>query len=128
MLLPRSLLNVQLISLHFSLSGYQVTLILTLSTFTMTSKHTTNGDGEPQQGLGQEFTDHVINSWGPKTDPRLQQIMASFVQHIHDFARDVDLTVDEWMAGVQMINQAGQMSNDRRNEGQLLCDVIGLES
>ncbi|GKT87582.1 catechol dioxygenase [Colletotrichum tofieldiae] len=27
-----------------------------------------------------------------------------------------------------MINWAGQMSNDRRNEGQLLCDVIGLES
>lgn len=26
------------------------------------------------------------------------------------------------------INAAGRMSNDRRNEGQLLCDVIGLES
>ena len=42
--------------------------------------------------------------------------------------RDIDLTVDEWLAGVNFINQAGQMSNDRRNEGQLLCDVIGLES
>jgi catechol 1,2-dioxygenase len=54
--------------------------------------------------------------------------MGSLIKHIHDFAREVQLTTDEWMAGVQMINEAGQMSNDRRNEGQLLCDVIGLES
>jgi catechol 1,2-dioxygenase len=26
------------------------------------------------------------------------------------------------------MNWAGQMSTDRRNEGQLVCDVIGLES
>jgi len=26
------------------------------------------------------------------------------------------------------INEAGRMSTDRRNEGQLVCDVLGLES
>lgn len=26
------------------------------------------------------------------------------------------------------INEAGRMSDDRRNEGQLLCDVLGIES
>lgn len=36
--------------------------------------------------------------------------------------------IDEWMAGVQLINWAGRMSDNRRNEGQLVCDVIGLES
>lgn len=81
-----------------------------------------------EEGLGQEFTKHVISSFGPKTDPRLREVMGSFVQHIHDFAREVNLTVDEWLAGVEMINQAGQMSNERRNEGQLMCDVIGLET
>ncbi|KAK7409137.1 hypothetical protein QQX98_008687 [Neonectria punicea] len=88
--------------------------------------------GKPQaaaeEGLGQEFTSHVINSFGPSTDPRLREVMGSFVQHIHDFAREVNLTVDEWLMGVDMINKAGQMSNDRRNEGQLMCDVIGLET
>lgn len=29
---------------------------------------------------------------------------------------------------VCQINEAGRMSNDRRNEGQLVCDVLGLES
>ncbi|OHF00739.1 dioxygenase [Colletotrichum orchidophilum] len=86
-----------------------------------------NGDGQ-YQGLGQDFTKEVIASMGSETNPRLREILASFIQHIHDFAREVDLTTDEWMMGVNMINWAGQMSNDRRNEGQLLCDVIGLES
>ncbi|GJC83535.1 catechol 1,2-dioxygenase [Colletotrichum liriopes] len=85
------------------------------------------GDGQ-YQGLGQDFTKHVIASMGKETNPRLREVLTSFIQHIHDFAREVDLTTDEWMAGVNMINWAGQMSNDRRNEGQLLCDVIGLES
>ncbi|KAM5354670.1 hypothetical protein ACJ41O_001317 [Fusarium nematophilum] len=94
----------------------------------------TNGNGSVKQeaaqeeGLGQAFTQQVIDSFGPKTDPRLREVMGSFVQHMHDFAREVNLTCDEWMAAVKMINWAGQMSNDRRNEGQLMCDVIGLES
>lgn len=54
--------------------------------------------------------------------------MSNLIRHLHDFAREVELTVDEWTEGVNMINWAGQMSNDRRNEGQLVCDVIGLES
>lgn len=74
------------------------------------------------------FTSRVIAAMGPKTEPRLRQVMTSLIRHVHDFARECDLTVDEWMAGVQMINAAGQMSTDRRNEGQLLCDVIGLET
>ncbi|CAK7228714.1 hypothetical protein SBRCBS47491_006999 [Sporothrix bragantina] len=93
---------------------------------------TCNGhnDEEPTTGhtLGQDFTDLVIKSMGPKTSPRLRTVMSSFIQHIHDFAREVNLTSEEWMLGVQMINAAGKMSDDKRNEGQLMCDVIGLES
>lgn len=78
--------------------------------------------------LGQDFTDHVIQAMGPDTTPRMRTVMTAFIQHVHDFAREVNLTTDEWLAGVSMINWAGQMSNNKRNEGQLLCDVIGLES
>ncbi|KAM0424361.1 hypothetical protein ACHAPT_010508 [Fusarium lateritium] len=99
---------------------------------TETTKATkANGDqngAAQEEGLGQAFTQQVIDSFGPKTDPRLREVMSSFVQHMHDFARETQLTVDEWMMAVKMINWAGQMSNDKRNEGQLMCDVIGLES
>jgi catechol 1,2-dioxygenase len=74
------------------------------------------------------FTDRVINATGPKTAPRMRQLMSGLIRHVHDFARENELTVDEWIAGVNMINWAGKMSDHKRNEGQLLCDVIGLES
>lgn len=93
-------------------------------------QHTTaNGhQGGADDGLGPEFTRTVIESMGPATSPRLREVMSSLIRHVHDFAREVQLTTDEWMAGVQLINWAGQMSNEKRNEGQLLCDVLGLES
>ena len=75
-----------------------------------------------------DFTDAVIAATGPKTSDRLKEIMPALIRHVHDFAREVNLTTEEYMAGVALINWAGQMSNDRRNEGQLLTDVIGLES
>ncbi|KKK19038.1 hypothetical protein P175DRAFT_0498204 [Aspergillus ochraceoroseus IBT 24754] len=74
------------------------------------------------------FTDNVINAMGPKTNPRFRQLMTGLIKHVHDFARENELTVEEWMAAVQFMNWAGQMSDNKRNEGQLVCDVIGLES
>ncbi|OAL43418.1 catechol dioxygenase [Pyrenochaeta sp. DS3sAY3a] len=87
----------------------------------------TNGDNA-SSGFDPTFTQNVIDAMGPKTTPRMRQVMTCLIKHIHDFAREIELTTDEWMEGVQMMNWAGQMSNDRRNEGQLVCDVIGLES
>lgn len=77
--------------------------------------------------LGAGFTNNLVAAMGPNTYPRLREVMTALMRHVHDFAREVQLTTDEWMAGVQWINWAGQMSTDERNEGQLLCDVIGLE-
>lgn len=86
--------------------------------------------GRPQKAdrFDPDFTQNVINATGPKTSPRMRQVMASLIRHVHDFARENEVTFDEWMAGLEMINEAGRMSTSMRNEGQLLCDVIGLES
>ncbi|KAF2738770.1 aromatic compound dioxygenase [Polyplosphaeria fusca] len=75
-----------------------------------------------------QFTQAVINATGPKATPRIRQITASLIQHLHDFTRENDITIDEWMAGLELMNEAGRMSDDRRNEGQLVCDVFGLET
>ncbi|KHO02122.1 catechol dioxygenase [Metarhizium album ARSEF 1941] len=87
-----------------------------------------NARAQDRTVLGQEYTQNVIDAMGPQTNPRLREVMTGLIKHVHDFAREVRLTTDEWLAGVEMINEAGRMSNDRRNEGQLLFDVIGLES
>lgn len=74
------------------------------------------------------FTQNVINAIGPKATPRTREVMSSLIRHVHDFAREVELTIDEWMMGVQFINSIGQISTPQRNEGQRISDVIGLES
>lgn len=74
------------------------------------------------------FTQNVINAIGPNTAPRMRQVMSSLIRHVHDFARETELTVDEWMLGVRFLNAVGQISNAQRNEGQRISDVIGLES
>lgn len=50
-----------------------------------------------------DFTQNVINATGPKTSPRMRKVVASMIQHIHDFARENEVTVEEWMAGVEMV-------------------------
>jgi hydroxyquinol 1,2-dioxygenase len=64
--------------------------------------------------------------WGTAGDPRLAEVMTSLVRHLHDFARDVRLTEDEWMAGVSWLTRTGQISDDKRQELILASDVLGL--
>lgn len=87
-----------------------------------------NGTSDSKPKYDPNFTRNVINATGPKASPRVRTVVSSLIQHLHDFARENEVTVSEWMQAVELCNWAGQMSNDRRNEGQLLCDVIGLES
>lgn len=74
------------------------------------------------------FTEMVKNAMGPKTSPKMRRILGSLIEHIHQFTTENQITVDEWMAGVDFINRIGQMSNERRNEGILVSDVFGLET
>ncbi|KAF7875323.1 hypothetical protein EAF04_002495 [Stromatinia cepivora] len=92
---------------------------------TSIAEHT---NGATSHKFDPNFTQNVIDAMGPKTSPRMREVMSCLITHVHDFAREVELTVDEWMQGVELLNEAGRMSDDKRNEGQLVCDVIGLES
>src|ERR1700722_20075686 len=59
---------------------------------------------------------------------RLKGIMTALTNHLHDFAREVRLTADEWMTGIQFLTRAGQISDDRRQEFILLSDTLGLSA
>lgn len=83
---------------------------------------------KPKLACDEAFTQSVIDATGPKADERTRVVFGSLIKHLHDFARENMITVEEWSKAVDMVNWAGQMSNDRRNEGQLICDVLGLES
>ncbi|KAI0883413.1 aromatic compound dioxygenase [Annulohypoxylon maeteangense] len=93
----------------------------------MEKEHEMKGDTEKPE-YSPELTDNVIAATGPKAHPRLKQIMPSLVQHLHAICREVDLTVAELMMGVELINECGRKSTDKRNETLLLSDILGIES
>ncbi|KAF7187906.1 Catechol 1,2-dioxygenase [Pseudocercospora fuligena] len=90
--------------------------------------HTNTATSGGKVQFDPNFTANVVRAMGPKTSPRMREVMSKLIPHLHDFAREVELTVDEWMEGVMLMAWAGQMTNDKRNEVQLVCDVVGLES
>ena len=61
-------------------------------------------------------------------DARLKAVMTSLVQHLHAFAREVDLTEDEWFAGIRFLTEAGRITDDKRQEFILLSDTLGLST
>lgn len=72
------------------------------------------------------ITQAVIASFAGTADPRLKQILISLVQHLHAFAREVELTEYEWFKGVEFLTRCGHITDDKRQEFILLSDVLGL--
>lgn len=85
-------------------------------------------NGAAPHRFNPNFTQSVIDAIGPNADERLRFVMSSLIRHLHDFTREVELTVDEWMAGVRFINLIGQTSTATRNEAHRMSDILGLES
>lgn len=67
----------------------------------------------------------VVERFGATPDPRLREILASLVRHLHGFIRETRLTEAEWMQGIQFLTAVGQTCDDRRQEFILLSDVLG---
>ena len=72
------------------------------------------------------LTDAVVARLKKADDPRFRQIMASAVKHLHAFAREVELTEEEWFEGIKFLTAVGQKCDDKRQEFILLSDILGL--
>jgi catechol 1,2-dioxygenase len=68
----------------------------------------------------------VAASFAGTPDPRLCEVMASLVTHLHAFVKDVRLTPEEWEAGVRFLTDTGQMCDETRQEFILLSDTLGV--
>jgi hypothetical protein len=55
----------------------------------------------------------AINSTG--SNARLKYLMERAVTHMHNFAREVRLSTDEWMIGLNFLVGCGQISDDLRH-------------
>jgi hydroxyquinol 1,2-dioxygenase len=72
------------------------------------------------------LTQDVVDAFAGTPDARLRELMTALVKHIHAFAREVDLTPDEWLAGLKFLTATGQISHEKRPEFILLSDTLGL--
>ncbi len=74
------------------------------------------------------ITQAFLDYFGPDTDPRLRFLMEKLAEHLHNFARETKLTHAEWRKGLEILGEAGRISDEERNEFVLLSDVLGLSS
>jgi hydroxyquinol 1,2-dioxygenase len=72
------------------------------------------------------ITDEAVRRLADTPDPRLKEIMASLMRHLHAFARDVNLTEAEWLAGIEFLTRTGHACHGQRQEFILLSDTLGL--
>ncbi len=74
------------------------------------------------------ISDVFMSYLGEDVDPRLREVMGSLIKHLHAFAKDVNLTHEEWNTGIKFLERAGEISDSERHEFVLLSDVLGLSS
>ncbi|WP_203590987.1 intradiol ring-cleavage dioxygenase [Streptomyces sp. SID13031] len=75
---------------------------------------------------GDELTDAVVASFDGSGDERTKTVLSALVRHLHAFAREVELTEEEWFAGIDFLTRTGHKSTGSRQEFVLLSDVLGL--
>jgi len=72
------------------------------------------------------LTAAVIERFKKSKDPRFREIITSAVKHLHAFAREAELTEEEWFDGIKFLTAVGQKCDDKRQEFILLSDILGL--
>ncbi|MCU4184620.1 hypothetical protein K6U06_09640 [Acidiferrimicrobium sp. IK] len=68
----------------------------------------------------------VVSSFASAPDQRAREVMQAAVCHLHEFAREVGLTREEWASGIAFLTAVGQRCDEVRQEFVLLSDTLGL--
>jgi protocatechuate 3,4-dioxygenase beta subunit len=74
------------------------------------------------------ITETVIATFATTPDPRFKEVMTRLLHHLHDFAREVRLTPDEWLGAIQFLTAIGRTCSPSRQEFILLSDTLGLSA
>jgi ATP/maltotriose-dependent transcriptional regulator MalT len=62
-----------------------------------------------------DVTKVVLDEYKRIKNPRLREIMAALVRHLHEFAREVKLTEEEFQAACATIIAIGKNSSETHN-------------
>src|SRR6185437_8920776 len=75
-----------------------------------------------------DVTKAVLSELQRAPNARLKEVMSAFVRHLHEFAREVKLTEEEFQAAVGYIVQLGQKTTETHNEVVLMSGSLGFSS
>jgi len=75
-----------------------------------------------------DVTTAVLSELQRSDNARFKEIMSALVRHLHDFAREVKLTEQEFQAAVNYIVQIGKHTNETHNEGVLMSGALGFST
>ncbi|WP_458789760.1 dioxygenase family protein [Yoonia sp. MH D7] len=76
----------------------------------------------------ENITDVFKGYMADDMNPRTREVMGALVQHLHDFARETNLTHDEWRVGLAFLEGCAAVETEDRHEFVLASDVLGLSS
>ena len=75
-----------------------------------------------------DVTKAVLSELARAPDARFRTIMSALIRHLHDFAREVKLTEEEFQAAAAYVNKIGKYTNDNHNEAVLMAGTLGLSA
>ncbi|MCT7378287.1 intradiol ring-cleavage dioxygenase [Chelativorans salis] len=79
------------------------------------------------QFFTEEGSVEAVNArMGSDVDPRLKEVMACLTKHLHNFAKEIHPTQEEWDIGIDFLTKTGQICSGERQEFILLSDVLGF--
>ncbi len=71
--------------------------------------------------------DLIVATLQATPNPRNKVIFESLIRHLIGFIAETRLTVQEWHTGLDFLKRTGQMSDDKRDEFQLIDGLLGTE-
>jgi protocatechuate 3,4-dioxygenase beta subunit len=75
-----------------------------------------------------DVTKAVLSELARAPDPRFREILSAFIRHLHDFAREVKLTEQEFQTAAAFVNAIGKSTNENHNEAVLMAGSLGLSA
>ncbi|HVX91923.1 MAG TPA: dioxygenase [Xanthobacteraceae bacterium] len=79
-------------------------------------------------GRQEDVTAAVLSEYERTPNPRLRELISALVRHLHDFAREVKLTEEEFQAAMAYLVALGQRTTETHNEAVLMAGSLGFST
>src|ERR1700757_4271822 len=76
--------------------------------------------------VGHALTEKAVKAYSQIADPRLRELTAGLIRHLHAFVTETKLTGQGFEIAWTLMAEMAKFTGDERNEYLLLCDVLGV--